>query len=193
MQPIILASKSPRRKELMSLIPTSFIIQTKEIEEWIDIKCSPVENVKRLAYEKAKAIGEVYEDDWILGCDTIVVYEQEILGKPKDEKDARDMLSKLSGKAHLVYTGIALYNKSQQKLIQEVVCSKVYMKNLSQEELDWYLATGESLDKAGSYGIQGFGSNFIEKIEGDYFNIVGLPVGTVYKLLKEEGLLNYHL
>ena len=190
MHSIILASKSPRRKELMSLIPTSFIIQTKEVEEYINLQDSPEENVKRLAKEKAQAIGKEYKNHWILGCDTVVVYEEEILGKPKDEEDAKKMLSKLSGKVHFVYTGIALYNESKEKLIQSAVCSKVFMKVISQEELEWYVKTGEPFDKAGGYGIQGYASNFIEKIEGDYFNIVGLPVSTVYTLLKEEGLTN---
>ena len=190
MHSIILASKSPRRKELMSLIPIQFIIQTKEVEEYISLQDSPEENVKRLAKEKAQAIGKDYKNEWILGCDTVVVYEEEILGKPKDEEDARKMLSKLSGKAHFVYTGIALYNESKGKLIQKAVCSKVFMKDISKEELNWYISTGEPFDKAGGYGIQGFASNFIEKIEGDYFNIVGLPVCTIYNLLKEEGLIN---
>lgn len=189
MHSIILASKSPRRKELMSLIPIQFIIQTKEVEEYISLQDSPEENVKRLAKEKAQAIGKDYKNEWILGCDTVVVYEEEILGKPKDEEDARKMLSKLSGKAHFVYTGIALYNESKGKLIQKAVCSKVFMKDISKEELNWYISTGEPFDKAGGYGIQGVASNFIEKIEGDYFNIVGLPVCTIYNLLKEEGLI----
>lgn len=189
MHSIILASKSPRRKELMSLIPVQFMVQTKEVEEYINLQDSPEENVKRLAREKAYAVGKEYKDEWILGCDTVVVYEEEILGKPKDEEDARKMLSKLSGKVHLVYTGIALYNESNEKLIQKAVCSKVFMKEISQEELKWYISTGEPFDKAGGYGIQGFASNFIEKIEGDYFNIVGLPVATIYNLLKEEGLI----
>ncbi|MEF9958993.1 MAG: Maf family protein [Niameybacter sp.] len=190
MKEIILASSSPRRKELMGLIPTRFKIITKEVEETINVACSPKENVQNLADKKAYAVACDHKDEWVLGCDTVVVCEEEILGKPQNVEHAKEMLKRLSGQAHLVYTGVSLRNIARNVKITQAVCSKVYMKEISEEELKWYVATGEPLDKAGAYGIQGLASNFMEKIEGDYFNIVGLPVSTVYEILKQQQLIN---
>ncbi|WP_053985317.1 Maf family protein [Niameybacter massiliensis] len=187
---LILASSSPRRKELMGLIPVDFKIETKEVEESIDARLTPEENVKTLASKKAYAVAESFKEEWVLGCDTVVVHQNKILGKPKDASNAKEMLAALSGDKHEVYTGISLYHINKNIHIQCAVCSSVYMRNIEEAEMNWYIATGEPLDKAGAYGIQGYASNFIEKIEGDYFNIVGLPISTVYKILRSQGIIN---
>ena len=189
MYKLILASSSPRRKELMGLIPIDFRIQTKEVEESIDKRLTPEENVKTLASKKAYAVAEAFKEEWVLGCDTVVVYQNQILGKPQDAQNAKEILTSLSGKVHEVYTGVSLYHINKAIHIQHAVCSKVYMKTLEEAEIDWYVGTGEPLDKAGAYGIQGYASNFVEKIEGDYFNIVGLPVSKVYEILKSQGII----
>lgn len=191
MKSIILASKSPRRKELMQLMPVAFEVFTKEVEERIDEAKSPEENVKLLAEQKAYAVAKDYPERWVVGCDTIVVYEGNIMGKPKDEEDAVKMLKSLQGCVHQVYTGVSLRNIQQSIAESFTVESFVTMKALSDEEIAWYVKTGEPMDKAGAYGIQGYASNFIDKIEGDYFNIVGLPVSTLYIYLKKYELLSF--
>ncbi len=192
MNTIILASKSPRRKELMGLIPIAFEVQTKEVEEHIDPSLSAKGNVCSLAKQKAEAVAQENEEATVIGCDTVVVFEGEILGKPQDAQDACRMLKKLSGKTHFVYTGVSLMNKS--KGIEETfaISSKVMMKAISEEEIKWYVSTGEPLDKAGAYGIQGQAAMFIEKIEGDYFNIVGLPIQALYERLKALELIDLY-
>ena len=189
MNPIILASQSPRRKELMAMLPVTFEVRAKEIEEKMDEQLTAKENVQSLATQKAEIIAKENPMSTVIGCDTIVVFEGEIFGKPRDEADAKKMLSKLSGKTHFVYTGVSILNK--EKHIEEcfAVSSKVTMKVLSEEEIMWYIQTKEPLDKAGSYGIQGQAALFIEKIEGDYFNIVGLPIHALYERLSALGMI----
>ena len=191
MQKIILASKSPRRKELMGLIPVNFEVITKEVEEVIDRCKTPEENVKMLAQQKALAVAQDHEDRWVVGCDTIVVNKMEIMGKPKDVQGALNMLEDLQGGCHKVCTGVSLVNLKQGVSRSFTTTSLVYMRKLEAEEIEWYVSTGEPMDKAGAYGIQGYASNFVEKIEGDYFNIVGLPVSALYHVLKEYELLSF--
>lgn len=191
MEKIILASKSPRRKELMQLMPVEFEIITRDLEEKIDEIKSPEENVRRLAQEKAYEVAKDYPERWVIGCDTIVVYEGCIMGKPKDEEDAMKMLKSLQGCVHQVCTGVSLTNIHKDVVESFTVESFVTMKKLSDEEIAWYIQTGEPMDKAGAYGIQGYASSFVDKIEGDYFNIVGLPVSTLYSYLKKYKLLSF--
>lgn len=191
MKNILLASGSPRRKELVSLLPWSFKVCVKEVEEKIDLREPAWENVKNLALQKAQAVAQEHPDKWVIGADTVVCYENHILGKPKDEKDAYEMLKMLSGKMHKVYTGVAIVHqgKGYAKTFYEE--TKVAMQELTDKEINEYISTKEPLDKAGAYGIQGFGARYIVGIEGDYFNVVGLPVHAVYtqllKQLEENG------
>lgn len=180
---IILASSSPRRKELMSFLNREFTIITKEVEEKIDEQIEPYENVKALALKKAVAVAADYQDNFVIGCDTIVSIENKIMGKPKDKEDAKNTLRYLSGKEHCVYTGVAIICKKKNIEVSFFETTKVRMKKLTEEEIDSYIATGEPLDKAGSYAIQGKGAIYIEAIDGDYYNVVGLPLCRLYKEL----------
>lgn len=186
---MILASLSPRRKELLSLIGKPFSIETKNIEEKINPNLSPKENVKALAFEKAEAVAKEQPEEVVIGADTIVCLKGEIMGKPKNADEAKEMLRALSGQSHEVYTGVAILVKGRG--IKHVFAdkTKVYMKELLETEIEAYVATKEPLDKAGSYGIQGQGALYIEGIEGDYYNVMGLPVHRVYEILRlmEEG------
>lgn len=185
MKKIILASSSPRRKELLELIGIPFIVDPSQAEEIIDELLTPKEVVESLALLKAKDVAKRYPEGIIIGADTIVVLDNEILGKPVSHADAFNSLQKLQGKAHQVYSGVAIINA---KTNQSCVChqaTKVFMSPLNEAEIHHYIATGEPMDKAGSYGIQGIGAVFIEKIEGDYFNVVGLPLSLLRKQLKD--------
>lgn len=190
MTKIILASGSPRRKELMSLLPLAFQIKTKEVEELIDVTKSPSTNVCSLATQKAVAVAVDYPQQWVIGCDTVVVYEGHILGKPKDEADAKRMLRMLAGKSHEVYTGVSIIQWEQKVEQTFFVSSQVRMKRITEEEINAYVKCGEPMDKAGSYAIQGKGAVFIEGIEGDYFNIVGLPLSRLYDELKKLEIIS---
>lgn len=184
MNSLVLASQSPRRKELMALLPWEFVIQTKETEEVISEALSPEENVMSLALQKAQAVAEECRDQIVIGADTIVCLEGKIMGKPKDEEDAFKMLQSLSGKAHQVFTGVALVNKEAGIAESFYVETSVKMQELAQDEIAAYLLTKEPFDKAGAYGIQGYGARYIESIVGDYYNVMGLPVHTLYTKLK---------
>lgn len=185
MTQILLASGSPRRKELMGLLPVTFTVKTKEVEEKVDPTQTPAENVCNLAYQKAQAVSLDHPEEWVIGCDTVVVYKGKILGKPKDETDAKAMLDTLSGDAHEVYTGVCICHQEKGICEKFYTASKVKMKHIAPWERDQYVASKEPMDKAGSYAIQGLGAVFVEGIEGDYFNIVGLPVAKLYDTLKD--------
>lgn len=171
---IILASGSPRRKELLSYITEDFEVSVSDVEEIIPENMKPLEASEYLAELKAKSVAEKYPDSLVIGCDTSVILDDEIMGKPSDEKQCREYLEKLSGKVHIVATGCCLILNGFSRKFTEL--TKVYFRKLSDSEISDYIATGEPFDKAGGYGIQGKGSLFIEKIEGDFFNVVGLPV-----------------
>ncbi len=150
---------------------------------------NPVSHVLKLSMEKARAVAE-REKGVILAADTIVYLEPEILGKPKDVEDAKRLLRKLSGKYHTVYTGFTILdNRVVQRAYQRVVESKVKIKDLSDEEIEWYVSTDEPMDKAGAYAVQGIGAFMVERIEGSYTNVVGLPLTEVVEALKEMGVL----
>jgi septum formation protein len=188
---IILASKSPRRQELLKLIGLNFEIQVcswKEVEQ-NNLNLTPVELCCYNAVEKARSIELTPEEDCIvIGCDTIVVLNDYILGKPQNQEEARKMLSRLSGKTHMVYSGLSVRDNKVRKEITECVKTSVTFRNLSSLEIDSYITTDEPFDKAGAYGIQGKGSLFVEKINGCYYNVVGLPLVTLYKILVETGV-----
>lgn len=173
---IILASASPRRQELLRQIGVDFEVRISDVNEDIGER-DPEQLVKELARAKAEsaAVG-VETDAVVIGADTIVYRDGEILGKPADEADAFSMLKKLSGRAHEVYTGLAVLNNATGERSVTVDRTTVYMRELSDLEINAYIASGEAMDKAGAYGVQGRAAVFVERIEGDFFTVVGLPV-----------------
>ena len=184
----ILASASPRRKELLEQIGVTFDILPATGEEVIT-KELPGEVVMELAKQKAEEVAKTAgADALVLGADTVVAYEGKILGKPKDEADALRMLTMLSGKEHEVYTGVALIDNRDQSMENFFERTKVTMYPVSEEEIRDYIAGGEPMDKAGAYAIQGLGAKFIQKIEGDYNNVVGLPIGRIYQEIKRKSI-----
>lgn len=187
---IILASKSPRRREILENIKVRFSIEESEIDEVIKLNELPKETVMRLAYEKALDVANRNKESLVIAADTIVVINDTILGKPKDEIEAYNMLQLLSGKTHYVITGFALINLSLDKKVIDYQVSKVTFKKLSEQCIKDYLQTKESLDKAGAYGIQGYGGLLVENIQGDYFNIVGLPISKISDCLKDHFDIN---
>lgn len=187
---IILASKSPRRREILENTKVRFSIEESQIDEVIKLNELPKETVMRLAYEKALDVANRNRNSLVIGADTIVVINDTILGKPKDDIEAFSMLKLLSGKTHYVITGFALINLSLDKKIIDCQVSQVTFKELSEQCIKDYLQTKESLDKAGAYGIQGYGGLLVENIQGDYFNIVGLPISKISDYLKDHFDIN---
>ena len=191
---IILASASPRRQELLKLIFDDFIIQTSSCEENTSFT-TPSQYVMDLARQKAldvaKAVSDIHPDSLIIGADTIVFHENTILGKPKDKDEARQMITSLSGKTHFVYTGICLVSMTGEAPIIHSAydCTKVQVAPLTESEISTYISTLEPYDKAGGYAIQGLFGKHILGIEGDYFNVVGLPVHLLYEELKTHNLI----
>lgn len=181
---IVLASASPRRREILENTNIKFDIISSSIDELVLEGESPCHMVMRLAFEKGIDIASKRKSDLVISADTIVVLDNKVLGKPKDEDEARNMITSLSGKTHQVITGISLINLENNKKIIDYVISNVKFKNLSENDINDYIKTKESLDKAGAYGIQGYGALLVEEIQGDYFNIVGLPVSKLSDLLK---------
>ena len=180
---IILASNSPRRKEILSANNIVFDVLPSTVDEVVLDELSVYENVMNLAKLKCMDVFEKNPDRIVLAADTIVVYENKIFGKPKDEEDALWMLDKLQGNTHEVITGVAIAYKD--KVITKYCVSKVVFKNATKEELIEYIKTGEPMDKAGSYAIQGIGSKFIDSYVGEFDNIVGLPIKLVLEIFEE--------
>lgn len=187
-QQIILASSSPRRKKLLEQIGLDFIIDAIPVDESVLNETFPEKVVQALALRKAEAVASKYKEGLVIGADTIVVFDGKILGKPKDEDEAFSMLSKLQGKKHEVYTGIALVNRSCGIIEASSECTSVEFRSLSDDEIRGYIATKEPFGKAGSYAIQGLGATIVKRIEGDYFNVVGLPLCLLGIMLKEHGV-----
>jgi septum formation protein len=184
---LVLASASPRRQELLRNANIPFEVQPADIDE------DPLPNepaqacAERLAREKARAIAQSRPNDVVLGADTVVVIDNQILNKPVDAPDAARMLRLLSGRTHRVITGVCLVVRGHCEVGSEV--TSVTMSEISDEEIAAYVATGEPMDKAGAYAIQGRASRWIPRIEGDYSNVVGLPVARVYRLLRQAGVI----
>lgn len=177
---IILASQSPRRQELLKLITNDFEIKVSNVDEILPDKITPKEAVMYLSKIKAEPFAN--GEDIVIGADTVVALDGKILGKPKNEENAREMLRFLSGRTHSVFTGVTLASDKKTKTF--AVETKVKFFELTDGEIDEYIKTKEPFDKAGAYGIQGFGSLLVEKIDGDYFNVVGLPVSALARELK---------
>ncbi|MEY3282070.1 MAG: Maf family protein [Acidobacteriota bacterium] len=184
---IILASGSPRRAELLRAAGIEFTIRVADVDETLLANETAYEYVSRLARSKAEEVSrQVGGGPLVLGADTTVVIDEEIAAKPVDEADARRMLHRLSGQWHEVLTGVALVHGHH--LLVEVEVTRVRFALLTKSEIDWYVETGEPMDKAGGYGIQGYASRFVERIEGSYSNVVGLPVSRVYDMLRRIDL-----
>ena len=180
---MILASRSPRRSELLKAAGISFEVLAADVDETPRPNEAPAAYVERLALEKARAVLALRPEATVLGADTTVTIGGEILGKPSDKHDAIRMLRKLSGAVHDVHTGVALV--SARRVRAAVETTRVWFSEMTDEDISWYVATGEPVDRAGAYAIQGFASRFIPRIEGSYSNVVGLPVALVSSILKE--------
>ena len=186
MQKIILASASPRRRELLATAGVDFEILVSQADESVPDGTQPEAAAVMTAEKKARAVKTLHPDGTVIGADTVVVSEGEIMGKPADRQDAVRMLSRLSGKVHTVVTGVCILGKDKE--ISFAQSTKVEFYPLSAEEIEAYVDSGEPMDKAGSYGIQGLGSLLVEKIDGDFFNVMGLPLCTLGEMLKTQGV-----
>jgi septum formation protein len=182
---LILASQSPRRREILEKYSIELEICKSESEEVIRTDEKPEQIAMGLAFQKAYEVANKYEEDIVLGADTIVVLNEEVLGKPKNYEDAKLMLNKLSGKKHSVITGFCLINLSTGKKHVDYVETEVYFKDLTDAKIQRYLETKEYADKAGSYGIQGLGELLVERINGSYSNVVGLPIEKIAEVLEK--------
>lgn len=186
---LILASASPRRQELMKDIGCPFECIPSNAKENLNQSLSIDLAIEQIAYDKAKDVFMQHPQDVVVGCDTMVVLNGIALGKPKDEEDAKRMLRNLSGKTHQVITGVAIVMENEKFLFHEV--TNVTFYDLNENSINAYIETGESMDKAGSYGIQGYGKILVKGIQGDYFNVVGLPVARLYRELKRMNVLDF--
>lgn len=188
MQQIILASASPRRASLLKQICVDFQVIPSCVDEAADPHCQPQEIVLKLAEMKAESVSKNYPRAIVLGADTVVACEGRVLGKPRGQEEAAKMLKFLSGRVHEVVSGVVLQRLIPELVRGEAVTTRVKFRNLTEEEIAGYVATGEPLDKAGAYGIQGLGALLVEKIEGCYFNVVGLPLSRLPDLFREFGV-----
>ena len=185
---IILASTSPRRKEILSLTGLKFETVASDYEEDMTLDLEPLELAKLLSRGKAEAVAKDYKDSIVIGADTFVVLNNELLGKPHDADTATKMLEKISNQAVSLITGYTIIDTANNKNISETVETKIYIKELSDQEIKGYVATKEPLDKAGAFAIQGIGAIFIKKIECDFFGAMGLPLFDLSKALKKFGI-----
>ena len=181
---VVLASGSPRRRELLESLDLDFTVRPAAVDETPNPGERPRDLVRRLAREKAEAAGR--DGEWVLAADTIVVENGDVLGKPRDRAQAKEMLQRLQGRWHLVLTGVALKPRDGDTL-HAVESTRVLFAELTPEQIDWYAGTGEPDDKAGAYAVQGLGSLFILEIDGNYSNVVGLPLPTVRQLFEGAG------
>ena len=181
---IVLASRSPRRSELLVAAGISFEVLAADIDETPHTNEAPEAYVERLAIEKASAVLALRPGTTVIGADTTVVIDGQILGKPADAQDATDMLRLLQGRPHDVFTGVAVASASG--VLAAVAHTRVWFRVMTDEDISWYVASGQPMDKAGAYGIQGLASRFIDRIDGSYTNVVGLPVAVVFSILNQE-------
>jgi septum formation protein len=187
MRKIVLASASPRRKKLLAQLGLKFEVDPSLFPENVEPGVPPSKLAVSMAMGKAGAVAGRHPDAIIIAADSFIVLEGRIMGKPHTPEEARRMLGDLSGRSHAAITGLAVVDTATGRTFSRSTETKVYMKRLTPEEIDAYVRTGEPLDKAGAYAIQGRGAVFIEKIEGDYTNVVGLPLGILAGALKEFG------
>ena len=182
---VILASSSPRRRELIKLICPQFRVIPPECSERLPKEVSTLKAAEYLSDVKCRCIADVYDDSLVIGCDTVVICSGAIFGKPADEEDAKRMLRALSGREHSVISGVTVGYK--KRFLTFSVTTKVTFRQLTEEDIDIYVKSGEPMDKAGAYGIQGMGSLLVEKLDGEFYNVVGLPVSELAARL--EGFL----
>ena len=188
MKKIILASASPRRKELLEKIGLKFEVEPSNYAEDMRSRLSPGELAKSISLEKAKVVASKHKNAIVIAADTFIVFRGKIMGKPGTEAEARKMLMMLRGKSHSVITGFTILDTDRNKVLTKSVETIIHIKNLTPEEIDAYVKSKEPLDKAGAYAIQGLGSVIVERIEGDYFNVMGLPLSALAEGLKEFGV-----
>jgi len=188
--PIILASKSPRRRELLDQAGLSFSVVPSQFDESSVAFSEPETYVTTLAEAKAGEVSEVYPDSWVLGADTIVVIDGDLLEKPRSANEAHDMLRRLSGRWHRVFTGYCVCCIGKKGLFSGALSTRVEFNALSHEQIEWYIQTGEPFDKAGGYAIQGRGTLLVKNVIGSYTNVVGLPVCEVMDLLMRENIIS---
>lgn len=181
---LVLASGSPRRRDILTALGLSFDVRAPAVDESVDAGETAADAARRLAGRKARAAG-ARPGELVLSADTIVALDDHLLGKPDDAAGAVSMLARLSGRTHVVVTGLALATPS--RVLTAVAATRVTFRRLASAEIAAYVATGEPLDKAGSYGIQGLGAALVERIEGDFYNVMGLPIPTLLALLEEAG------
>ena len=184
MKKMILASKSPRRKEILAQLGFQLQIESKDVEETSN-KIDIVEQIEEISSKKVMAVAIENPKEFVVGADTVVVIDGKVLGKPKDKEDAKKMLKSLSGRSHEVITAYTLINLEKNIEITESVKSVVYFKQISDKEIEWYIKSEEPMDKAGAYGIQGLGAIFVDKIDGDFFAIMGFPINNFIKTLND--------
>ncbi|MBE5784609.1 MAG: septum formation inhibitor Maf [Clostridiales bacterium] len=182
---LILASQSPRRREMLALMDYEYEVIVSDANEDVPL-CAPAEFVEKLAEKKAEAVFSTHRDCCVIGADTIVYLDGNIIGKPKDKADAFHILSRLSSRTHTVYTGVAILTEGRRQLFHDK--TDVTFASLSPEEIHAYISTKEPLDKAGAYGIQGPGSLLVERVNGSYFNVIGMPNQKLYRALREFGI-----
>jgi septum formation protein len=184
----ILASASPRRQELLAQIGLSFIVVPSRHQEINQRGLKPHVHATYFAEAKAREVADRHPNKWVLGADTIVIIGQEILGKPADSYEAFSILSRLAGRSHCVITGICLMHPGIEVVESQWVETKVFMRSLSAGDIEGYIRSGEPMDKAGAYGIQGIGGCLVQRIEGSYSNVVGLPLCETLELLRRHGV-----
>lgn len=188
-RPLILASQSPRRRYLLEQAGLEFTVIPSRFDEDAVELTDPEIYTESLARGKAEEVATAHPESWVIGADTIVLIDGSILGKPGSPAIAREMLRRLSGQTHQVFTGYALYCMEQERMISGVEMTDVRFKNLTEDEIEWYIQTGEPFDKAGAYAIQGLGTFLVKSVNGSYTNVVGLPVCEVIEILIREGVL----
>lgn len=188
MRRIVLASESPRRKELLERAGLSFEVASSDFEEDLSLPLPPLELARRLSRGKAESVASRYPDSIVIAADTFIVLAGKVLGKPASAAEAARMLRAMSGRAHSVITGYTVLDTKSGREVSEAVETAVRFRELTEAEIDGYVATGEPLDKAGAYAIQGLGGALVEKVEGDYDNVVGLPVAALLEALRSFGV-----
>jgi septum formation protein len=186
-RPLILASSSPRRRELLGRLGIPFVIVVPDVDERALPGEEPADHVRRLAAEKAGAVAAAADQSVVLAADTVVVLDNKIIGKPADAAEARRFLAALSGRTHTVYTGVAVLAGRATKAQTDVVASNVAIARLSKGQIEDYVATGEPLDKAGAYAVQGSGGRFVTSVDGSLTNVIGLPLRETHRLLGAAG------
>lgn len=185
---IILASASPRRRELLRSIGLDFEVRPSSVPEIAEQGEDVDSYVRRLSRAKAEEIASGNGEAWVIGADTIVYIGEQLLEKPLNREDAVRMLETICGRRHTVYTGLTLMHSATGYLDTSVTKSEVWMLPLSRQEIEWYVETGEPMDKAGAYAVQGLGAMFIDRIDGNYTNVVGLPLATLFGMMKKAGI-----